>query len=119
MVGVVQNLSLPDVLASDRAVVVRPGGAPVYGALGVIGPDRTLSEFIDVGITDTERAAIGALPTGKGILGLLIDQPQPAAPRRPRGAPARGRLPPQPPADALVFSACRSWCVTRCSATST
>jgi signal transduction histidine kinase len=76
MVGVVQNLSLPDVLHR----IVRSSCDLVdarYGALGVIGPDRTLSEFIDVGISEGERAEIGPLPTGKGILGLLIDQPHP------------------------------------------
>ena len=76
MVGVVQNLSLPDVLHR----IVRSSCDLVdarYGALGVIGPDRTLSEFIEVGITGTEREQIGQLPTGKGVLGLLIDQPRP------------------------------------------
>jgi signal transduction histidine kinase len=76
MVGVVQNMSLPDVLHR----IVRSSCDLVdarYGALGVIGPERTLSEFIDVGISEAERAEIGPLPTGKGILGLLIDQPHP------------------------------------------
>ncbi len=49
-----------------------------YGALGVLDTQRTdLSDFITVGISDADRAAIGDLPKGHGILGLLIDDPQP------------------------------------------
>jgi two-component system, NarL family, sensor histidine kinase DevS len=48
-----------------------------YGALGVIGEDRTLVEFITHGVSAEEHAAIGNLPTGRGVLGLLIDEPQP------------------------------------------
>jgi signal transduction histidine kinase len=48
-----------------------------YGALGVIGPDRMLVEFINHGVTAQERAKIGDLPRGHGVLGLLIEQPRP------------------------------------------
>ena len=49
-----------------------------YGALGVLDSTGTrLSEFITVGVTDEQRAAIGALPEGHGILGRLIVDPQP------------------------------------------
>ena len=48
-----------------------------YGALGVIGPDHSLVEFITDGMTVTEHDGIGDLPTGQGILGLLIDDPSP------------------------------------------
>jgi signal transduction histidine kinase len=48
-----------------------------YGALGVIGPDRMLVEFINHGITAHERAEIGDLPRGHGVLGLLIEEPRP------------------------------------------
>jgi signal transduction protein with GAF and PtsI domain len=48
-----------------------------YGALGVIGPDRMLIEFINTGVDDETRAAIGDLPHGHGVLGLLIDEPRP------------------------------------------
>jgi signal transduction histidine kinase len=48
-----------------------------YGALGVIGSDQKLEQFIHVGI-DTETAArIGHLPRGLGLLGALIDDPRP------------------------------------------
>jgi signal transduction histidine kinase len=48
-----------------------------YGALGVIGDDRRLVEFITHGLSPAEHEAIGALPTGRGVLGLLIDDPRP------------------------------------------
>src|SRR5437764_1023019 len=49
-----------------------------YGALGVLDEARTgLSEFITVGVSDEQRAAIGAPPRGHGILGLLILDPRP------------------------------------------
>jgi signal transduction histidine kinase len=49
-----------------------------YGALGVLDESRTaLAEFIAVGIDDETRAAIGDLPKGHGILGLLIVDAKP------------------------------------------
>jgi len=48
-----------------------------YGALGVIGDDRALSHFITVGIDGELAQRIGPLPTGHGVLGLLISDPRP------------------------------------------
>src|SRR5829696_2092218 len=48
-----------------------------YGALGVVGRDGTLVEFLTHGLTDEEYARIGPLPQGRGILGLLIEDPRP------------------------------------------
>jgi len=49
-----------------------------YGALGVLDESRTrLTEFITVGVDDATRAAIGHIPEGHGILGLLIIDPRP------------------------------------------
>ena len=49
-----------------------------YGALGVLDPSgERLSDFITVGIDDAGREAIGRLPEGHGILGLLIVDPKP------------------------------------------
>jgi len=46
-----------------------------YGALGVLTPDgRAIEEFITVGVTPEERAAIGDPPVGHGVLGLLIEK---------------------------------------------
>ena len=48
-----------------------------YGAIGVLNEDRTaLAEFITVGLTSEEEKEIGARPTGRGVLGLLINEPK-------------------------------------------
>ncbi|MDH6112041.1 signal transduction histidine kinase [Kitasatospora sp. MAP12-15] len=49
-----------------------------YAALGVISSNGSgLSDFIHVGIDEATAAAIGDLPSGRGILGALIDRPEP------------------------------------------
>ena len=48
-----------------------------YGALGVIGDDRRLAEFIPVGLSQHEIERIHHWPEGRGLLGLLIDDPRP------------------------------------------
>ncbi|MEU5208709.1 GAF domain-containing protein [Streptomyces sp. NPDC020742] len=48
-----------------------------YGALGVIGDDSQLSQFLTVGISEEKAKAIGHLPAGHGILGELIRRPAP------------------------------------------
>jgi len=47
-----------------------------YGALGVRG-EQGLVEFLVTGIDDDTRRRIGALPSGRGVLGVLIDDPRP------------------------------------------
>nr|WP_051370361.1 GAF domain-containing protein [Streptomyces sp. 142MFCol3.1] len=46
-----------------------------YGALGVVGEERDLKQFITVGMDEDTIAAIGHYPEGLGILGLLIREP--------------------------------------------
>ncbi|MFE9429073.1 GAF domain-containing protein [Kitasatospora sp. NPDC006697] len=49
-----------------------------YAALGVVSPNGNgLSDFIHVGIDAETAARIGDLPSGKGILGVLIEKPEP------------------------------------------
>ncbi|HTH91502.1 MAG TPA: GAF domain-containing sensor histidine kinase [Mycobacterium sp.] len=48
-----------------------------YGALGVRGHDHELVEFIYEGIDQQMREQIGHLPEGRGVLGVLIDDPKP------------------------------------------
>lgn len=48
-----------------------------YAALGVLDKDRhELERFITHGIGEDERRAIGNLPRGRGVLGVLIEQPR-------------------------------------------
>src|SRR6266545_2831515 len=70
------ELSLPAIL--QRIVELAAGitGAR-YGALGVLGRDGRIIEFITTGVTPQERAAIGHIPVGRGILGVLIDDAVP------------------------------------------
>ncbi|MFD6857068.1 GAF domain-containing sensor histidine kinase [Rhodococcus sp. NPDC060090] len=48
-----------------------------YGALGVRAADGGLSEFVYEGINPEQRSHLGHLPEGRGILGLLINDPRP------------------------------------------
>jgi signal transduction histidine kinase len=49
-----------------------------YGALGVIDEDgEALSAFVHHGVDAATVRRIGELPDGRGILGLLIDEPTP------------------------------------------
>jgi signal transduction histidine kinase len=48
-----------------------------YGALGVLDSDGSVVEFIHVGIPESEALRIGNLPEGKGILGLITENPAP------------------------------------------
>jgi signal transduction histidine kinase len=48
-----------------------------YGALGVLGPDGLITEFITHGVSPEQRAAIGHIPVGRGILGVLIHDAAP------------------------------------------
>ncbi|MFI7127872.1 GAF domain-containing protein [Nonomuraea sp. NPDC050153] len=48
-----------------------------YGALGVVGHEDTLLQFIPVGLTEEEIARIEHWPHGLGLLGLLIKDARP------------------------------------------
>ncbi|MFF1681525.1 GAF domain-containing protein [Streptomyces sp. NPDC058256] len=77
VLSVGRGLDLEQVLrsiAEAAAVLVEAE----YAALGVIGPDgKRLSEFLTVGVSDEQIAAIGPYPEGHGILGELIRNPEP------------------------------------------
>ncbi|MET8748902.1 GAF domain-containing protein [Streptomyces sp. NPDC004667] len=76
VMSVGRGLDLPQVLRGivEAAVVLVDAE---YGALGVIGDDRKLAQFLPVGVSDGIRARIGDLPSGHGILGELIRHPEP------------------------------------------
>ena len=80
---------LQQIVESARSVV----GAR-YAALGLVGPDRlTLERFVTAGLTDTERHRIGALPTGKGMLGVLNREMRPVRTARISDDPRRHGFP--------------------------
>jgi signal transduction histidine kinase len=71
------DLDLPRVLQRITDAACSLANAR-YGALGVLGPDgEVLAEFITHGVSDEERARIGPPPSGHGVLGVLIKEPQP------------------------------------------
>lgn len=69
------ELSL-DELLEHVAEAARAATGARYAALGVIGEEQRLTRFVHVGISAEEIRRIGALPTGHGVLGLLIRRPQ-------------------------------------------
>ena len=74
--SIVQELSLPAVL--HRIVATARDVADArYAALGVIGADGLLEQFLHVGLDEEKVRAIGELPKGRGVLGALIEDPKP------------------------------------------
>ena len=76
VVAVGSNLELEAVLRRIVEAAVALVDAR-YGALGVIGEDGQLAEFIPVGLDEAEIAAIDHWPEGRGLLGQLISDPRP------------------------------------------
>ncbi|HET6820215.1 MAG TPA: GAF domain-containing protein, partial [Candidatus Limnocylindria bacterium] len=48
-----------------------------YAALGIVDQQGQITQFITSGITAEQRAAIGPLPRGRGLLGLIIRENRP------------------------------------------
>jgi signal transduction histidine kinase len=90
------ELSLDKVLQRIVELATEVTGAR-YGALGVIGPDQRISQFITVGITEEQRRAIGDLPVGHGILGVLIGDAKPLRLRNIADHPRSVGFPPNHP----------------------
>ncbi len=90
------DLSLPVVLQRIIELAASLTHAR-YGALGVVGPDGRLTDFITTGITPEERRAIGPPPVGEGILGVLIRDAKPLRLRRIDDDPRHVGFPPNHP----------------------
>ena len=92
-----RELALDDLLSrivqSARVVL----GAR-YAALGVLDSTGTeLTRFVTAGLTDEEREAIGPLPRGRGILGVLIRDARPLRLERLGDDPRSSGFPPNHP----------------------
>ena len=71
------DLELP-VLLNHVVEEARSMTGARYGALGVLNDERTaLADFITVGLGADEEERIGPRPSGKGVLGLLVSNPEP------------------------------------------
>ena len=68
-----------------------------FGALGVRGEGHELVEFVYEGIDRGTRELIGHLPEGRGVLGVLIDEPKPIRLDDIRHHPASVGFPPNHP----------------------
>jgi signal transduction histidine kinase len=75
VVAVGTGLELSAVLHTIVQGACRLSGAR-YGALGVIGREGVLVEFVTEGVDEETRARIGDLPRGLGLLGLVVREPQ-------------------------------------------
>jgi signal transduction histidine kinase len=76
-IGLSAELSLEAVLQKlvDTAAALTSAR---YGALGVLDPSgRRLERFLTTGIDAETRRAVGDVPTGRGILGVLIREAKP------------------------------------------
>src|SRR5665213_275255 len=68
-----QRVLLDRVLETAREIT----GAR-YAALGILNDQHSaLEQFLTVGVDDATHRAIGDLPRGRGVLGALIEYPQP------------------------------------------
>ena len=76
VVAISSDLDLHSVLSRIVVAACDLTGAQ-YGALGVIGSDGNLDDFVTHGIDMELHRKIGDLPRGRGILRLLIDEPEP------------------------------------------
>src|SRR3954449_1545700 len=73
----VSELDIDALLEQLLAVAAEVTGAE-YAALGILDEDRReLERFLTHGIGPEAHRAIGDLPRGRGILGVLIDDPRP------------------------------------------
>jgi signal transduction histidine kinase len=76
IVSIGSDLDLETVLRSIVEAATKLVDAR-YGALGVIGEQDRLSQFITAGVTQEQIDALEHWPHGLGILGLLIKDPRP------------------------------------------
>nr|WP_254701104.1 GAF domain-containing protein [Curtobacterium pusillum] len=93
---VVDELDLPTVLRRIVDAGVELVGAR-YGAMGVLAPDGSLEQFVHVGMSDAEVAAIGDLPHGRGLLGAILTTERPVRVADIASAPDSVGFPPHHP----------------------
>jgi signal transduction histidine kinase len=68
-----QRIVLDRVLEAAREIT----GAR-YAALGILNEEHSaLEQFLTAGVDDATHSAIGDLPRGRGVLGVLIEDPKP------------------------------------------
>ncbi len=98
VVVIAADLDLDSVLARIVEVASRLADAR-YVALGVlgVGPQHRLRAFVTHGVSLEQRARIGEPPHGHGLLGLIIDRPEPLRLRDLTADPVSYGFPPNHP----------------------
>lgn len=99
MLGITAGLDLGNTLRTIVHTAIELIDAE-YGALGVWETDEVgsrLGEFVYEGIDDRTRVMIGELPRGHGVLGLLLDRPEPIRLTDLSSHPSSVGLPPNHP----------------------
>ena len=76
VLGVATGLQLDSTLKHIVNAATQLVGAR-YGALGVLDEQNMLGQFVYSGIDDPTSALIGPLPTGHGLLGVVIEEQSP------------------------------------------
>ncbi len=71
-----QELESASVLQKIAELAREVAGAR-YAALGIFNENGEVVQFLTSGLTQEERERIGALPRGRGVLGLLQDEQRP------------------------------------------
>src|SRR4051812_30588408 len=68
----------PDLVLDRLLELARELTGAQYAALGILDERRAeLEQFLTTGIDEVTHRAIGDLPRGRGILGVLIEEPAP------------------------------------------
>jgi len=98
VVGIAGELSLDSLLHQIVESAAQLVDAR-YAALGVLneGSARRLQAFVTHGVTDEQRIRIAELPRGHGLLGLIIDRPEPLRLHDISEHPASYGFPPEHP----------------------
>jgi signal transduction histidine kinase len=106
--AIASELSL-DVLLQRVVESAREIVGAAYAVLGVIGADGSLERFIQSGMDPETVARIGELPKGRGLIGALLDHPEPIRLRSISEDPRSCGLPPgHPPLSSFLGVPIRS-----------
>jgi signal transduction histidine kinase len=86
-----------DILLSRIAELARRVVQATYGAVGVIGQSGELARFVYAGIDKDTAHRIGGLPTGEGVLGVVLEQAHPLRLKEISEHPRSSGFPPHHP----------------------
>ncbi len=99
---ITSDLALPSVLRHIVETARELIGAR-YAAVGVLAADGHLAEFVHAGMPAATVTRIGRLPQGKGLLGALIDDPEPIRLRNMTADPRSSGIPEgHPPSESFL-----------------